>query len=88
VSYVKGASATEYEIAFREGGAPIILNCAKACCPDPSVRLAALGEWPVESLDKLQSRSALGGEGGEMVAKVEGLLKDLQIGAKDDASSN
>jgi hypothetical protein len=84
VAYVKDASATEYEIAFREGGAPIILNCAKACCPDPSVRLAALGEWPVESLDTLRSRSKLGGEGGKMVAKAEGLLKDLQIGAKDE----
>jgi hypothetical protein len=88
VAYVKGAFATEYEIAFREGDAPIILDCAKACCPDPSVRLAALGEWPVESLDTLRSRSALGGEGGEMVARAEELLKDLQIGAKDGADDS
>jgi hypothetical protein len=88
VGYIKGASVSGYEITFDEGDAPIILDCAKACCPDPSVRLAALGEWPVESLDTLRSRSALGGEGGEMVARVEELLKDLQIGAKDDASDD
>jgi hypothetical protein len=75
---------SEYQIAFEEDGAEIVLDCAKAVCPDPSVRLAALGEWPIESLDTLRSRSKLGGEGGKMVAKAEGLLKDLQIGAKDE----
>jgi hypothetical protein len=84
VGYVKGASTTEYEIAFDEGDAPIILDCAKACCPDPSVRLAALAAWPVESLEWLRSHSALGGEGGEMATRTEALLKDLQIGEKDD----
>lgn len=66
-------------------------DCGWACCPDPSVRLAALGAWLIESLDRLRSRSRLGGEGGEggeMVAKTEALLEDLQIGAKDDASGN
>lgn len=83
VGYIKGASVSEYEIAFDEGAAPVALDCAKACCPDPSVRLTALGAWPVESLERLRSRSALGDEGGEMVEKTEKLLENLQIGASE-----
>jgi hypothetical protein len=83
VAFIKGVSVTQYEICIPDGLAPIIEDCAKGCCPDPSVRLAALASWPLQEEDMLRCRAEMSDrpEPKAMVRRLDELLsKPIQIG--------
>jgi hypothetical protein len=88
VAFIQGVIASPYEIAIPEGLAPVVEGCAKACCPDPSVRLAALRAWPLEELDVLRRRAELSDrpEPKALVQRLDELISNpIQIGAKHDS---
>jgi hypothetical protein len=55
VSYVKGCRSNEYGVYADDDVAPIVVDCARATCPDPVVRLEALSGWPIETLESIRN---------------------------------
>jgi hypothetical protein len=55
---------------------------AAACCPDPVVRINALGEWPIEPLDQTKAADTLGDTAHAQA--IELAIDGLRIGPGDD----
>jgi hypothetical protein len=87
VSYVKNVSATEYEIGIPDGSTPIVEYCAQSCCPDPVVRLNAMADPSIESVDSLRRKAELSdrAEPKAMIDRLDAILSQpIQIGAVED----
>jgi hypothetical protein len=59
VSYIKGTTANQYAVYADDDCAAIILDCARGVCPDPVVRLQALSNWPIESMESVRSKDLM-----------------------------
>jgi hypothetical protein len=79
IAYITGLSNTEYEVFGQTSDAPVLEGMARAGCPDPSIRLTALGDWPVEAMDTLLARERLGDD--PMAEKTKKAIENLCIGA-------
>jgi transposase len=81
VSIIQGTTTTAYWVT-RISSDERIPHAAAACCPDPVVRLEALGEWPIEPLDRTKAADTLGDTAHAKAIAVA--IDCLQIGPGDD----
>jgi hypothetical protein len=76
-----GTSTTAYWITQIESDERIPIAAA-ACCPDPVIRLKALGAWPIENLSRTRAADRLGDT--SYATAIENAIDKLLIGPGDD----
>jgi hypothetical protein len=77
VSLISGTSTTDYWITQIDTDERIPIAAA-GCCPDPIVRLKALGKWPIEPLQRTKAIDALGDTSHALA--IEAAIEELRIG--------